>query len=178
MIDGNSEFKMSLLKAYLATPRAQKALASKPLEDGFSLIELVVVVAVLAILSAIAIPQFSSISAQAAHAAAKNTLATVAKECAVQQAQLSATATHAAIAGGNNVHFATTGASLAAATCGTAAAPETVCAFVNAGTAATYCVGAGGTKYTGALAGVPQEPLTAFSPAVGGGITIPAAEAW
>ena len=178
MIEGNSDFKMSLLKAYLATPRAQKALASKSFEQGFSLIELVVVVAVLAILSAIAIPQFSSISAQAAHAAAKNTLATVAKECAVKHAQLTAVSTHAAIAGGNNVHYATTGASLAAAECGTAALPETVCAFVNAAPVSTYCVGAGGSKYIGALGSVPQQPLTAFLPVLGGGITAPAATTW
>ena len=169
---------MTFLKAYLSTPRAQKALTTKPGEQGFSLIELVVVVAVLAILSAIAIPQFSSISAQAAHAAAKNTLATVAKECAVKHAQMSGTYTHAIITGGNNVHYATTGSSLAAAECGTSAAPETVCAFINAGTVATHCVGAGGTKYVGALADVPQKPLSSWSPALGAGVSAPAATSW
>ena len=75
---------MNLLKAYLSTPRAQKALTKKPGEQGFSLIELVVVVAVLAILSAIAIPSFTSINAKARASAATNTVATVAKECAVK----------------------------------------------------------------------------------------------
>ena len=75
---------MNLLKAYLSTPRAQRALTKKPGEQGFSLIELVVVVAVLAILSAIAIPSFTSINAKARASAAANTVATVAKECAVK----------------------------------------------------------------------------------------------
>ena len=77
---------MSLLTAYLAKPSVQKVLNRKPGEKGFSLIELVVVVAVLAILAAIAIPSFTSINDNAAQAAAKNTLAQIAKECAVKKA--------------------------------------------------------------------------------------------
>ncbi len=77
---------MTLLKAYLNSPRAKRALSKKPGEEGFSLIELVVVVAVLAILSAIAIPSFTSISLKAQASAAANTVATVAKECAVKYA--------------------------------------------------------------------------------------------
>tara|TARA_B100000579_G_C22410346_1_gene656023 strand:- start:38 stop:529 length:492 start_codon:yes stop_codon:yes gene_type:complete len=73
---------MSILSAYLSKSKVRKVLASKPGEDGFSLIELVVVVAVLAVLSAIAIPQFTNISQKARAAAASNTLATIAKECA------------------------------------------------------------------------------------------------
>ena len=42
---------MNILQAYLQNPRTQRALALKPGEKGFSLIELVVV-AVLAILAA------------------------------------------------------------------------------------------------------------------------------
>ena len=75
---------MSLLQAYLRTPRAQRALSLKPGEKGFSLIELVVVVAVLAILAAIAIPSFTSINDDARVTGAKTTLANLAKECAVK----------------------------------------------------------------------------------------------
>ena len=75
---------MSLLQAYLQTPRAQRALSLKPGEKGFSLIELVVVVAVLAILAAIAIPSFTSINDDARVTGAKTTLANLAKECAVK----------------------------------------------------------------------------------------------
>ena len=76
--------KMTYLKAYLNSSKARKVLSKKPGEEGFSLIELVVVVAVLAVLSAIAIPSFMSIADKARSAAAANTVATVAKECAVK----------------------------------------------------------------------------------------------
>ena len=75
---------MSLLQAYLRTPRAKRALSLKPGDKGFSLIELVVVVAVLAILAAIAIPSFTSINDDARVTGAKTTLANLAKECAVK----------------------------------------------------------------------------------------------
>ena len=89
---------MNYLQAYLNSPRARKALSKKPGEEGFSLIELVVVVAVLAVLSAIAIPSFVSITDKARSAAAANTVATVAKECAVKIAQdSSSTHTYAAV---------------------------------------------------------------------------------
>ena len=77
---------MTLLSAYLSKSKVKKVLASKPGQDGFSLIELVVVVAVLAVLSAIAIPQFTNISQKARAAAASNTVATMAKECATKMA--------------------------------------------------------------------------------------------
>ena len=75
---------MTLLSAYLSKTKVKKVLSSKPGQEGFSLIELVVVVAVLAVLSAIAIPQFTNISSKARAAAASNTVATVAKECAAK----------------------------------------------------------------------------------------------
>ena len=75
---------MTPLQAFLNSPKARRALSKKPGEEGFSLIELVVVVAVLAVLSAIAIPSFMSIADKARAAAASNTVATVAKECAVK----------------------------------------------------------------------------------------------
>ena len=48
-----------------------------------SLIELVVVIAVLAILAAVALPNFLGVQKDGQVAAAKNTLATMVKECAV-----------------------------------------------------------------------------------------------
>ena len=88
---------MSPLQAYLSSPKARKVLSTKPGEEGFSLIELVVVVAVLAALSAIAIPAFTNISLKAQATAAANTVATVAKECAVKFAADDASKTFAAV---------------------------------------------------------------------------------
>lgn len=79
---------MLTVQAYLQSPKTRKVLSKKPGDEGFSLIELVVVVAVLAILAAIAIPSFTAINNNAAQAAAKNTIATIAKECAVKVANL------------------------------------------------------------------------------------------
>ena len=79
---------MTLLQAYLNSPKARRALSKKPGQEGFSLIELVVVVAVLAVLSAIAIPSFTNISGKARATAAANTLATMAKECAAKIADV------------------------------------------------------------------------------------------
>jgi len=75
---------MTLLQAYLANPRTQRVLTRRSSEKGFSLIELVVVVAILAILAAVALPNFLSVSKDAQIAAAKNTLATIVKECTAQ----------------------------------------------------------------------------------------------
>ena len=78
---------MSLLQAYLQSPKTKRVLNRKAGDKGFSLIELVVVVAVLAILAAIAIPNFLSINDDARVAGVKNTLATLVKECAVKLAR-------------------------------------------------------------------------------------------
>ena len=75
---------MTLLQAYLQSPKARRALSKRPGDQGFSLIELVVVVAILAILAAIALPNFLGVSKDGQIAAAKNTLATIIKECAVK----------------------------------------------------------------------------------------------
>ncbi len=72
---------MTIFQSYLANARIKKVLNKQPGEAGFSLIELVVVVAVLAILAAVAIPNFLSVSKDGQIAAAKNTLATIIKEC-------------------------------------------------------------------------------------------------
>ena len=74
---------MTILQNYLKTKRVQKALSTKPGEEGFSLIELVVVIAVLAILSAVAIPAFNGVQANARASAAKNGLVNIVKECIV-----------------------------------------------------------------------------------------------
>lgn len=75
---------MNLLQAYLAQPHVAHTLRKRPSDEGFSLIELVVVVAVLAILAAIAIPAFTSINDEARVSGAKTTLANLTKECAVK----------------------------------------------------------------------------------------------
>ena len=79
---------MTLLQAYLANPRTQRALARRSGDKGFSLIELVVVVAVLAVLAAIALPNFLSVNKDAQISSAKNTLATIIKECSVKEARV------------------------------------------------------------------------------------------
>ena len=74
---------MTILENYLKSKKVQKTLSTKPGEEGFSLIELVVVIAVLAILSAVAIPAFNGVQANARASAAKNGLVNVIKECIV-----------------------------------------------------------------------------------------------
>ena len=77
---------MTLLQTYLKQPKIQKVLNRKPGEEGFSLIELVVVIAVLAILSAVAIPAFVGVQDNAQAAAVKNGLVNGIKECVVRDA--------------------------------------------------------------------------------------------
>lgn len=73
--------RSSNLARFANDPRVKKALTTKPWESGFSLIELVVVIAVLAILSAVALPNFLGVQKDGQVATAKNTLATIIKEC-------------------------------------------------------------------------------------------------
>ena len=77
---------MSFFENYLKSIKVQKVLNTKPGEEGFSLVELVVVIAVLAILSAVAIPAFVGVQANARASAVKNGLVNGIKECVVRSA--------------------------------------------------------------------------------------------
>ncbi|WP_413358757.1 prepilin-type N-terminal cleavage/methylation domain-containing protein [Prochlorococcus sp. MIT 1201] len=72
---------MTALQSYLASPKIKRVLNRRPGEEGFSLIELVVVVAVLAILAAIAIPNFTALTDDARVNTAGQTLVNQYKEC-------------------------------------------------------------------------------------------------
>ena len=78
---------MTILKNYLKSKRVQKVLNTKPGQEGFSLVELVVVIAVLAILSAVAIPAFNNVTASARAAAVQNAMVNGLKECSVRENQ-------------------------------------------------------------------------------------------
>ena len=78
---------MTILENFLKTKRVQKALSTKPGEEGFSLVELVIVIAVLAILSAVAIPAFNNVQNNAKASAVQNGLVNGLKECAVKDAE-------------------------------------------------------------------------------------------
>jgi len=82
---------MSVLENYLKSIKVQKVLNTKPGEEGFSLVELVVVIAVLAILSAVAIPAFVGVQANARASAVKNGLVNGVKECVVRAADSKST---------------------------------------------------------------------------------------
>jgi len=83
---------MTLLENYLKSKKVQKTLSTKPGEEGFSLVELVVVIAVLAILSAVAIPAFNGVQANARASAVKNGLVNGVKECVILESDRRPTA--------------------------------------------------------------------------------------
>ena len=83
---------MTILENYLKSKKVKKALTTKPGEEGFSLVELVVVIAVLAILSAVAIPAFTNVQANARASAVQNGMVNGLKECAVRDAEGDTTA--------------------------------------------------------------------------------------
>jgi len=82
---------MTILDNYLKNKKVQKVLTTNPGEEGFSLVELVVVIAVLAILSAVAIPAFVGVQANARASAVKNGLVNGVKECVVRSSDNSTT---------------------------------------------------------------------------------------
>lgn len=113
---------MSILEAYLQSPKTKRVLARKPGEQGFSLIELVVVVAVLAILAAIAVPAYTNMNQRAADSAVLTNLKNAYKECAYQVANAVAAPDYDEP--GNDSYYTYT----KPANCGTASAPNTLTA--------------------------------------------------
>ena len=85
---------MPIIQQYLMTPKVKKILQTKPGEEGFSLIELVVVVAVLAILAAIGIPAFNGVIERAEVAVAMAHLVNATKECQIKIASYESNPTY------------------------------------------------------------------------------------
>ena len=102
--------KMNLAAAYLSRPSTRRILSRKPGEEGFSLIELVVVIAVLAILIVIALPNFQGVTDDAALSAGKKYLVDAFAECTVARTRGLAATTQITAPVINGGKFTTTAA--------------------------------------------------------------------
>ena len=76
---------MLTLNNYLKNEKVQKVLSKKPGEEGFSLVELVIVIAVLAILAAVPIPAFKVFKLELKHQLLKMVLLMVLKNALLVQ---------------------------------------------------------------------------------------------
>lgn len=108
---------MSLFSAYLSNPKTRQVLSKRPGQQGFSLIELVVVIAVLAVLIVIALPNFQGVTDDAAASAGKKYLVDAFTECNIARTRGQAATTTVTAPTINGGVFATT----TAITCPTAA---------------------------------------------------------
>ena len=113
---------MNLATAYLSKPSTQRILSRKPGQQGFSLIELVVVIAVLAVLVAVALPNFLGVQDDAAVASGKKFLVDGLTECNIARTRgtTGATIKVPAVNGGAWTNGATAVANGATVNCPTA----------------------------------------------------------
>jgi prepilin-type N-terminal cleavage/methylation domain-containing protein len=156
---------MPLLQAFLIQPSTRRILRKRSGDQGFSLIELVVVVAVLAVLAAIALPNFLNVNKDAQISSAKNTLATIVKECAVKEARVGSATIGTSGGSGTAQPVSSVGANLNGYTITTASDPNTraLTPTLQGSAGTTSCYTASAISTDGSL---PNFTI-AFSPTAG-----------